>query len=74
MIEIRENRSLTQEKAAYQLGVSLRKYQRWEHGTSTPSDNFEAIVNAWPEAAPHARRELVPDFLRATPSETEAGQ
>jgi len=34
--EIREDRFLTQEQMARDLGVSLRTYQEWESGRSFP--------------------------------------
>lgn len=32
--EIRKNSGLTQEQAAFKLGISCRTYTRWEHGDS----------------------------------------
>jgi DNA-binding XRE family transcriptional regulator len=47
--EAREQRLLTQQEAAAQIGVAPRTLQNWEAGTVTPRAKHQRAILAWLE-------------------------
>ena len=44
---VREERMLTQEEAAAQIGVASRTYQNWEAGNVTPRAKHQRALVEW---------------------------
>lgn len=68
MRQLRKDRGLTQIRAAEQVGVPVRKWQRWESGEATPRDYFGSLLVVFPEAKEQVLAELFPS-ITATSNE-----
>jgi len=70
MRQIRKDRGLTQIRAAEQVGVPVRKWQRWESGEATPRDYFGSLLVVFPEAKEQVLAELFPNFMETSNEES----
>ncbi|MEH2088033.1 helix-turn-helix domain-containing protein [Nostoc sp.] len=61
--ELRQQLDLSQEKFAAKLGVSLRTINRWENGSTVPSQMALKLIKEMLEKMGEAGKRLVNEYL-----------